>query len=332
MPMSPPSINAKRPLAIGRRPLPVERRTIPPDTIARLDPMSPEAEARQRRAQDMLLACEVCPRLCGVARLAGEVGVCRTGHELTVASWNLHHGEEPPISGTRGSGTIFLSGCSLRCRYCQNYPISQLSVGKTMTLTDLVRVMLELEADGAHNINFVTPTHHTPALITAILAARRDGLQIPIVWNTSGYERVKTLRLLDGLVDVYLADMRYAEAAPARRYSQAADYPTVNRRAISEMHRQVGTLQLDEHGVAQRGLLIRHLVLPDGLAGSRVVFEFLAQAVSRDTAVSVMSQYFPAYQASGDKSLGRRLTHAEYAAALEAFTAAGLSNGYCQEF
>jgi len=332
MPISPPSINAKRPLAMGRRPSAVERRAIPPDMIARLDPTSPEAEARWRRAQEMLLSCEVCPRLCGAARLAGELGVCRTGPELTVASWNLHRGEEPPISGTRGSGTIFLSGCSLRCMYCQNYPISQLSVGKSMALTDLVRVMLELEADGAHNINFVTPTHHTAALIAAILAARRGGLQIPIVWNTSGYERVETLRLLDGLVDVYLGDMRYAEAEPARRYSQAADYPSVNQRAISEMHRQVGTLRLDEHGVAQRGLLVRHLVLPDGLAGSGAVFEFLAQAVSRDTAVSVMSQYFPAYQASGDKSLGRRLTHAEYAAALEMFTAAGLSHGYCQEF
>ncbi|MEW5702263.1 MAG: radical SAM protein [Candidatus Zixiibacteriota bacterium] len=298
----------------------------------RLDPLSAEAASRSRQAHAMLASCEVCPRLCGAARLAGDTGTCRSGGNLTVASWNLHHGEEPPISGFGGSGTIFLSGCSLRCLYCQNYPISQLGVGETMTVGRMVAIMRELESAGAHNINFVTPTHHTPALIDAILEARRSGLQIPIVWNTSGYERVETLRLLEGLVDIYLADMRYAEAGPARRYSKAADYPAVNRAAIIEMHRQVGTLALDAGGVARRGLLVRHLVLPDGLAGSRAVFEFLAREVSTETAVSVMSQYFPAYRAESDRSLARRLTTAEYDAALAAFTEAGLDHGYCQEY
>jgi putative pyruvate formate lyase activating enzyme len=251
---------------------------------------------------------------------------------LRVASCNLHFGEEPPISGTNGSGAIFLSGCSLRCSYCQNYPISQLGVGRDISAAGLSGEMLRLEEAGAHNINFVTPTHHTPELLAAILMARRHGLTIPIVWNTSGYERVETLRLLEGIVDIYLADMRYAEPAAGRRYSRVKDYPEINRLAVMEMHRQVGPLQLDDRGVARRGLLLRHLVLPGGIAGSRAVFSFIARMVSPETKVSVMSQYFPAYEAVDHPLLGRRITGAEYEAALEAFFESGLEQGYTQDW
>ncbi|HUU44454.1 MAG TPA: radical SAM protein [Acidobacteriota bacterium] len=303
---------------------------IPGDGFQRLDPDSPGARKRLKRAREMLLQCVVCPRMCAAARLAGESGTCRSGGDLRVASWNLHHGEEPPISGTGGSGTVFLSGCSLRCVYCQNYPISQMGVGDVVTVPDLVTIMLKLERSGAHNINFVTPTHYTPALIEAILEARHQGLSIPIVWNTSGYERVETLKLLEGLVDVYLADMRYGEAEPGKQYSKADDYPTVNRAAIQEMHRQVGTLQIDDEGVATRGLLVRHLVLPGGLSGSEQVFRFLAEEISPETHVSLMSQYFPAHQVGDHPLLGRRLTAEEYEQALAALTAAGLTQGFRQ--
>jgi putative pyruvate formate lyase activating enzyme len=263
--------------------------------------------------------------------LEGEIGLCRVGAELVVASSNLHFGEEPPISGHRGSGTIFFSGCSLRCMYCQNYPISQQVAGQACGVDELKSMMLGLERLGAHNINLVTPTHFTPQILDAIFSARREGLSLPIVWNTSGYERLETLRLLDGVVDIYLADMRYGEARAGKRYSQAKDYPSVNRAAIAEMHRQVGDLILDERGVARRGLLVRHLVLPGGNSASAAVFQYLAEEISPRTAVSLMSQYFPAYRATDDPVLRRRLTAAEYDAAIAEFEQSGLVNGYRQE-
>jgi putative pyruvate formate lyase activating enzyme len=298
----------------------------------RLSPESVEAVARVREANDMLAACSVCPRMCGTARLAGEIGLCRAGEELKIASWNLHRGEEPPISGSGGSGTVFLSGCSLRCVYCQNYPISQFAAGDITSADRLVEIMIELECSGAHNINFVTPTHYTPQIIGAVIRARGRGLGIPIVWNTSGYERVETLRLLEGIVDIYLADMRYGIDADAKKYSKIAGYTAINQAAIAEMHRQVGILTLNDDGIATRGLLVRHLVLPGGVAASGNVFQFLAEKISPQTAVSVMSQYFPAHRAVDDALLKRRLTSDEYGAALAGFEAAGLNNGYCQDY
>ena len=299
--------------------------------MPRLNPDSPEAVLRVQQARSMLIACSVCPRECGAARLEGEAGLCRAAADLIVASANLHFGEEPPISGTRGSGTIFLSGCSMRCMYCQNYPISQQAAGRTVSVDDLCAMMCDLQRRGAHNINFVTPTHFTPQLIEAILRARQDGMALPVVWNTSGYERVETLRLLAGVVDIYLADMRYGEESAGRRFSRVKDYPAVNRAAIAEMHRQVGDLRLDREGIAQQGLLVRHLVLPEGNSASAAVFNYLAGEISRRTTVSLMSQYFPAYRAAGDPVLGRRLSRAEYDAAIEAFERSGLANGYRQD-
>jgi putative pyruvate formate lyase activating enzyme len=215
--------------------------------------------------------------------------------------------------------------------YCQNYPISQQVVGRTTRVDELVMMMRDLERRGAHNINFVTPTHFTPQLVEAVLRARQAGMTLPIVWNTSGYERVETLRLLAGIVDIYLADMRYGEETAGRRFSGVKDYPAVNRAAIMEMHRQVGDLKLDPEGIAQQGLLVRHLVLPEGNSGSAAVFNYLAGEISRRTTVSLMSQYFPAYRAAGHPVLGRRLTRAEYEAAVEAFEQSGLINGYRQD-
>ncbi len=297
----------------------------------RLDPSSTEAAERVEQARLMMAACAVCPRECGAARLEGEIGTCRSDADVRVANSHLHHGEEPYISGSRGSGTIFLTGCSLRCQYCQNHSISQSSGGQVMTTENLSSLMLDLQDSGAHNINFVSPTHHGPQLLDAILTARRDGLTLPIVWNTSGYERVELLRLLDGVVDIYLADMRYGEDRNGRALSKVRDYWTVNRKAITEMHRQVGDLALDAQGVAERGLAIRHLVLPNGLSRSRTIFEFLATEVSTNTMVNVMSQYYPAYAALDDSRLNRRLTHGEFTDAVDAARNAGLTRLDVQE-
>jgi putative pyruvate formate lyase activating enzyme len=305
-----------------------KRRPVAP---RRLEPGSRAATKRIAEARALLEECSVCPRDCGAHRLDGEIGTCRTGADLVVASANLHHGEEPPISGFGGSGTVFLSGCSMRCTYCQNYPISQQRAGSAVSIADVAGMMLDLQRRGVHNINLVTPTHFTPQLIQAVLRARTGGLTVPIVWNTSGYERVETLRLLDGIVDIYLADMRYGDAAVAKRYSGVEDYPPVNRAAIAEMHRQVGDLTLNRDGIAVRGLLVRHLVLPGGNSGSAEVFNFLADEISPKTVVSLMSQYFPAYRATGDPVLGRRLTRVEYDAAIRAFERSGLANGYRQD-
>jgi putative pyruvate formate lyase activating enzyme len=203
-----------------------KRRPVAP---RRLEPGSRAATKRIAEARALLEECSVCPRDCGAHRLDGEIGTCRTGADLVVASANLHHGEEPPISGFGGSGTVFLSGCSMRCTYCQNYPISQQRAGSAVSIADVAGMMLDLQRRGVHNINLVTPTHFTPQLIQAVLRARTGGLTVPIVWNTSGYERVETLRLLDGIVDIYLADMRYGDAAVAKRYSGVEDYPPGGR-------------------------------------------------------------------------------------------------------
>lgn len=275
--------------------------------------------------------CTVCPRRCHVDRTSGELGECGMPARLKISSANLHHGEEPPISGIAGSGTIFLSGCNLHCQYCQNYPISQYGHGKFCSANETADMMLSLQTRGAHNINFVTPTHYVPALMEALLLAYRKGLGIPLVYNSSGYDSPEMLILLDGVIDIYMPDMRYADSEIAARLSDVPNYPAINRAAIKEMHRQVGILK-SRDGVAARGLLIRHLVLPDNLAGSEAIFNFIADEISPETYVSVMSQYFPAYNACRYNQLDRRLTAAEYKAALEAYEKASLGNGYIQPY
>jgi putative pyruvate formate lyase activating enzyme len=248
-----------------------------------------------------------------------------------VSSWILHPWEEPPISGTRGSGTIFFSGCTGQCSFCQNYPISQFGYGEVVSIERLAGMMLELQIRGAHNINFVTPTHFMPQILAALPVALEAGLHLPLVYNTSGYERVEALRLLDGIVDVWLPDAKYADDLVARRLSGFARYVEYNRAALSEIYRQVGdSLIMGDDGTAVRGLIVRHLVLPGELAGTEQVLRWIAKSLSPGVHVSLMDQYFPAHRALGDSVLRHKLSAEEYAAALEALDSAGLENGWYQ--
>jgi putative pyruvate formate lyase activating enzyme len=290
-------------------------------------------EERTPGALALLDDCTICPRECHVNRTTGSLkGICGVDARLKVSSANLHFGEEPPISGARGSGTIFLSGCNLKCVYCQNYPISQFRNGENVTFDKVADMMLDLERRGAHNINFVTPSHYVPQLMAALLMACKAGLSIPIVYNTSGYDKLETLRLLDGIVEIYMPDMRYAEPESALCYSVAQNYPEANRAAIKEMYRQVGDLEINGEGMAIQGLLVRHLVLPEKIAGSKEIFRFLAEEISPETFVSLMSQYFPAHKAVSMEKINRRILPQEYQEALDAFERAGLGNGFIQPY
>jgi len=275
--------------------------------------------------------CRVCPRHCGVDRLSGRTGKCRTGSDVVVASYNLHYGEEPPISGKGGSGTIFFANCTLSCVFCQNYPISQLGNGNIRNIEELAGIMLELQEKGAHNINFVTPTHVTPQIVKAAALARTKGLSLPLAYNCSGYEDIETLRLLEGIIDIYMPDMKYGSDACARRYSGVPRYREINRQAVREMYRQVGNLEIDAEGIARRGLLIRHLILPHRLSGSRNVLEFIARELSPRVYVSVMAQYHPAHRAGSHAKLSRRITQREYDDVLKIAEELGLKNGWQQE-
>ncbi|HYA87937.1 MAG TPA: radical SAM protein [Nitrospirota bacterium] len=265
-------------------------------------------------------------------RLKNEkLGFCRSGLNPLVSSSSPHHGEEPPLSGTRGSGTIFFTNCNLKCVYCQNYPISQMGHGTERIPGELACQMLWLQEEGCHNLNLVTPTHFMPQILKALEIAKERGFDLPIVYNTSGYESLEALRLLDGIVDIYLTDMRYSDDRIAMRYSVAHHYWTVNRTAVKEMFRQVGNVVLDEKGIAKQGLIIRHLILPSGLSGTQAVMKFLAGEISKDVCVSLMSQYFPAYKAHDIKELSRRITAEEYDEAYQIMQAYGLENGWVQE-
>ncbi len=280
----------------------------------------------------MLTSCELCPRRCKVDRKAEKFGACGVDARPKVAAVNLHPWEEPPISGIRGSGTIFFSGCTLKCLYCQNYPISQLGVGRYMTVEELAKAMLGLQRKGAHNINLVTATHQMPAVVEALLLAIPQGFTLPLVHNTSGYERSEVLKLIDGIVDVYLPDIKYADPATARRYSGSADYVEFNRRALLEMWRQVGPLEVDSDGIACRGMLVRHLVLPSYLSGTVDCLSFLEENFGREVWISLMHQYFPAHKALHTPPLDRKVSRQEYDKAFHAATRLGLENGFVQSF
>jgi putative pyruvate formate lyase activating enzyme len=282
------------------------------------------------RLYDSLNSCQLCPQDCQVNRIEGELGECHSPAELKVASFNLHFGEEPPLSGGGGSGTIFLSNCSLFCKYCQNYPISQFGTGSYVTVDEMKDMMLSLQARGAENINFVTPDHILPMILMALGRAKKAGLEPPIVYNCSGYQKLEILKLLDGIIDIYLVDMRYNDSGLAKEHSGCENYAEVNRKAVKEMFRQVGDLRLDGRKLALRGVLVRHLVLPNDISGSQGIFKFLAEEVSKGTYISLMSQYFPAYKAGEDDSIDRRITPEEFQRAVEAFHKAGLKKGYIQ--
>ncbi len=285
---------------------------------------SGELEQRVHSARNNLRGCSVCPWYCPVDRLNGELGVCRTGEFARVASYGPHLGEEDPLRGTRGSGTIFFSRCNLHCQYCQNYDISQSDTGRTVNERQLARMMLELQNQGCHNINFVSPSHVVPQIIAGVFAGAKSGLKIPLVYNTGGYDSMESLKLLDGIIDIYMPDMKYSEASVARHFSTIKNYPVVNQTAVKEMHRQVGDLVLDQRGIAQRGLLVRHLVLPNQLAGTQEIVKFLAEKISKNTYLNLMDQYRPAYRAHNHPELNRGIHRKEYQEALQMADDAGL--------
>ena len=290
-----------------------------------------DIEKRTKDIQSALSSCGLCGNLCRVNRLEGEKGKCNSGKEVMVSSYNIHFGEEPPISGSSGSGTIFFTNCSLSCVYCQNFPISQLGNGNIITTKNLTQMMIELQKRGAHNINLVTPTHFIPQIVEATLLARKWGLILPIVYNTSGYESEEGLSLLKGIIDVYLVDMRYSDNKLAKEYSGVNNYVGINRSAVKEMYSQVGNLITDDQGLAISGLIIRHMVLPASVSGSEKIFEFISQEVSDQVWVSLMDQYFPAYRAHNFQNLKRKTTPQEFQKAEKAFFNSGLTNGWTQE-
>lgn len=291
-----------------------------------------EFHERIKIAFQYLESCRLCPHHCGVNRTIGQKGICRSTSQVKISSFNPHFGEEPPISGIHGSGTIFFSNCTLRCVYCQNYPISQLGHGNVVSISELSRIMLALQKQSCHNINLVTPSHFVPQIIKAVEKAMLAGLKIPIVYNSSGYESKETLGLLDGIVDIYLPDAKYADDRIAKKYSRAEDYFTVMKEAFKEMHRQVGDLKIDQNGIAISGLLVRHLILPHNLAGTEQILGWIAKELSQETYISLMAQYFPAYQVSEHSLLSRRINQVEYQKARTILERYGLQNGWVQEY
>ena len=299
--------------------------------VAEWKPPARNEAVSHARGKSALSACRLCPRECRVNRLAGERGFCGAGAVARVASVSLHHGEEPPISGTRGSGTVFFSHCNMKCVFCQNYPISQLGNGREMSAKTLAEEILSLQRRGAHNVNFVTPTPHAPQLVEAVLRARGKGFRIPVVYNSNGYDSLEALALLEGVVDIYLPDAKYRTAGIAEFASGTAEYAPHNDAALREMVRQAGFLALGDDGVATRGVLVRHLVLPGRVEETEAVLGHLAETFGPDLPLSLMGQYFPAYRAHEIPGFGRRLNGAEYDRAIAAAERLGFRNAFIQE-
>ncbi|MEK6528762.1 MAG: radical SAM protein [Nitrospirota bacterium] len=284
-----------------------------------------------KSAEKILKNCTLCPRKCEVDRTAGELGFCKTGDKPFVSSYNPHFGEERPLVGRSGSGAIFFTHCNLGCLFCQNWTISHLGEGSIISFEALADIMLALQNYGCHNINFVTPTHQVPMILKSLEIAIAKGLEVPLVYNCGGYESIETLRILDGIIDIYMPDFKYADPQAALKYSNAEDYPSIAKAAIKEMHRQVGGLLMDEKGIALRGLLVRHLVLPEGMAGTEEAARFLAEEISPNTYTNIMAQYYPCYKAVEHPPLDRRVTNSEYRKAVKAAITAGLKrlDGNC---
>jgi putative pyruvate formate lyase activating enzyme len=275
-----------------------------------------ELADRVRSLKKLASPCRLCPRQCNSARTSGEFGYCNTGFGPFVSSVHPHHGEERPLVGTGGSGTIFLAGCNLGCTFCQNYDISHLGRGQVITVKALSEAMLSLQHSHCHNINFVSPSHQLHSIVEAVMLAADAGLSLPLVYNTGGYDSIEALRLLDGIFDIYMPDLKFTDSKTAGKLADAPDYPEIAMDAIREMHRQVGDLLTNDAGVAQRGLLIRHLVLPGGLAGSEAAFRFLAEEISTHTYLNIMAQYRPCFEAVGQPGIGDTLSQTDYVHAL----------------
>lgn len=276
-------------------------------------------------AQKQLADCHMCPRRCGVNRLNGNKGICKTGFRAMVSSYSSHYGEESPLVGKNGSGTIFFTNCNLLCDFCQNFDISHEGRGNEVSDEELALMMLQLQRGGCHNINFVTPTHVIPQILSALKRAIIGGLNIPLVYNSGGYDRVETLELLDGIVDIYMPDFKFWNSGIAARTCDAVDYPGIVKLALKEMHRQVGDLVINKNGIAERGLLVRHLVLPDESAGTKEIMGFISEEISSQTYINVMSQYYPCGKAYKHQELSRRITSEEYYQALMNTKEAGIT-------
>ena len=280
---------------------------------------------RIAKALSILTCCTLCPRACRVNRLAGELGFCRTGRQAKVSSFAPHFGEEDPLVGRGGSGTIFFTHCNLLCVFCQNYDISHRGEGCEISSEGLAAIMIRLQAQGVYNINFVTPSHVVAQILEALPLAIEAGLHVPLVYNSGGYDSVETLELFDGIIDIYMPDLKFADSEVARHYCNAPDYPERAQAALKEMHRQVGDLVVNEQGIAERGLLVRHLVMPEGKAGTYELMKFLAEKVSKNTYVNIMNQYRPCGDVGQFPELSRAVTSAEYQQALHEAQAAGIS-------
>jgi putative pyruvate formate lyase activating enzyme len=271
------------------------------------------SDLRQRaeKLHQLLIECKICPNECMAKRTEGETGECHSTDEVIISSIGPHFGEEPPLVGTNGSGTIFFTNCNLSCEFCQNYDISHLGIGEEVSTNDLARAMLQLQQRGCHNINLVTPTHFTPQIVDALIPAIEKGLELPIVYNCGGYESIETLKLLKDIIDIYMPDIKHSIDENAFKYSGVQNYWETVKAAVKKMHRQVGDLKINKRGIAQRGLLVRHLVLPNDIAGSKAVVDFIADEISTDTYLNIMDQYRPAYNASKYAKLNRRITSSE---------------------
>ena len=287
-----------------------------------------ELKKRIQLLKEFLQECHLCPRQCRVNRLNGEGGYCGAGSELKISSAFPHFGEERPLVGYHGSGTIFLTHCNLRCVFCQNYDISHLGRGEPITLSEMARTMLRLQEMGCHNINFVTPTHYVPQIVESLLEAIRLGLKLPIVYNCSGYESIEVIQLLEGVIDIYMPDAKYMSEEYSKRFSNAPDYPNVLRKVLKEMYRQVGDLTINSNGIAERGLLIRHLVMPQGVASSEAILQFIAEEISVHSYVNIMDQYRPEYRSYDYPEISRRITQKEYMEAIQFAKRSHLYRGF----
>ncbi|MDD5173701.1 MAG: 4Fe-4S cluster-binding domain-containing protein [Candidatus Omnitrophica bacterium] len=279
-----------------------------------------------------LKRCAICPRRCGVDRQGGKRGYCRAPMNPVVYNYIQHHGEEPALSGSKGSGTIFFSYCNMKCAYCQNYQFSQLDNGEKITIERLASIMLDLQRSGCHNINLVSPAHYVPQILMALEIGVGKGLNIPIVYNTSGYDSPDTIKMLDGIIDIYLPDMRYSDNDMAVKYSDAPGYVEYDRSSIEEMYRQVGDLAMDKNGIAVKGLIVRLLVLPNEVSGTKQSLKFIRKRISKNTYLSIMSQYYPTFRTHNFKEISRRIKKSEYNNIVDEAFSLGLNSGWVQEY
>ena len=292
---------------------------------------SGELDERITTLEDLLISCSLCPWECKVNRKEKEKGICQAGDVLKVAKTLPHFGEEPVLTGKNGSGTIFFTHCHLKCQFCQNYQISQEHLGHSINIEQLADAMIMLQSKGCHNINFVSPTHFLPMIVKALKVAFTQGLTLPLVYNSNGYEKAEVLRLLDDVIDIYLPDAKYGDDRQALKFSRAQHYIRHTISTLQEMYRQVGPLQINENGIAERGLIIRHLVLPHDLSGTEEVLKMIKEHIGTDIHISLMGQYFPTYHAYKQEGIDRRLTREEYQRCLELLDKHGFENGWCQE-